>query len=454
MHTNPIYDGAAMNKKKYELVNCPEPELFRDTFSYDKIPAIKFGDKIHEPFLKHDYWITDTTFRDGQQSRPPYTVEQTVEIYKFLNRIGGKRGLIRQTEFFLYSETDRAAVRACQELGFEFPEITAWIRAVKKDFELVKSMNIKETGILTSCSDYHIFLKLKRNRRQALDDYKEIVGAALENGIVPRCHLEDITRADIHGFVIPMINELMEMCQGTGIKVKIRLCDTMGYGLPYPGVPIPRGIASLITEIRANTDISPAELEWHGHNDFHKVLANAVTAWLYGCAAANGTFLGFGERTGNPPIEGLVFEWIGLTGIHDGIDTTAITDAADYFRKVIGYNIPPNYPFVGSDFNTTRAGIHADGLTKSEEIYNIFDTEKWLKRPCKVAITNTSGLAGIAYWLRSELGEKAAALKKDNPGIIRMKKWIDEEYAKGRISSISDEEMFSLAKKELPELFT
>ena len=437
---------------KHELENISEPNLLRDVFSYDKIPTVKFDGEMIAPSIPKDIWITDTTFRDGQQSRPPYSVGQVVEIFKYLNRISGSCGLIRQTEFFLYGDADREAVRACQELGFEFPEITAWIRAVKKDFELVKNMGLKETGILTSCSDYHIFLKLKKNRRQALDEYKEIAAAAIENGIVPRCHLEDVTRADIYGFVIPMINELIEMSQGSGIKVKIRLCDTMGYGLPYACASLPRGIPSMLDAILKNTDIESEQLEWHGHNDFHKVLVNAVTAWIYGCSAANGTFLGFGERTGNPPLEGLVFEWMGLTGIHDGIDPTAITDAAEYFTKVIGYNIPPNYPFVGSDFNTTRAGIHADGLTKNEEIYNIFDTERWLKRPAKVAITDKSGLAGIAYWLHSNLGEAASDIRKDNPGIMTIKKWIDEEYKNGRISSISDEEMLAKARQHMPDL--
>lgn len=437
---------------EYELQNIMEPNLFRDTFSYDKIPAFKLGQETVPLRLPKDFWITDTTFRDGQQSRPPYTVSDIVEIFKFMHRIGGKHGLIRQSEFFLYGETDRAAVRACQELGYRFPEITAWIRAVKSDFELVKSMNLKETGILTSCSDYHIFLKLKKNRRQALDSYKEVVAAALDYGVVPRCHLEDVTRADIYGFVIPMINELNKLCEGTGIKVKIRLCDTMGYGIPFPNAELPRGIPAMLKAILDNTDAKPEQLEWHGHNDFHKVLSNAVCAWLYGCAAANGTFLGFGERTGNPPIEGLVFEWMGLTGIHEGVDTTAITDMANFFRDKINYAIPPNYPFVGSDFNTTRAGIHADGLTKSEEIYNIFDTEKFLKRPCKVAISNTSGLAGIAYWIHSNIPQ-GIDIRKDNPGIVAIKNWIDEEYRGGRTTTISEEEMFKLVKEHLPELF-
>ena len=437
---------------KYELENIMEPNLLRDIFSYDKVPHIGLGGEIIAPRLPEDIWITDTTFRDGQQSRPPYTVEQIVRIFKFLNRIGGERGLVRQSEFFLYGKVDREAVEACQSLGFKYPEITSWIRATGKDFELVKSMGIKETGILMSCSDYHIFLKLKKNRRQALDGYKEIAAATIEHGIVPRCHLEDVTRADIYGFVIPMINELLEMSEASGVNVKIRLCDTMGYGLPYPGAELPRSIPGMLKAILDNTSIKPSQLEWHGHNDFHKVLVNTVTAWLYGCASANAALLGFGERTGNAPLEGLVFEWMGLTGINDGIDTTAITEMARYFEKELGFHVPPNYPFVGSEFNTTRAGIHADGLTKSEEIYNIFDTEKFLNRPCKVAISNTSGLAGVAYWIHSTFPDKGSDIRKDNPGIQQIQAWITEQYKGGRITTISDDEMHELVKQHLPEI--
>jgi isopropylmalate/homocitrate/citramalate synthase len=438
---------------KHELDNRQEPELFRDTFSYDRIPAIRLDGPVLPPSPPAAFWITDTTFRDGQQSRPPYTVEQIVTIFTFMNRIGGSRGLIRQSEFFLYGERDRAAVEACRNLGFDFPEITAWIRAVKSDFELVKQMELKETGILTSCSDYHIFLKLKKTRRQALDGYKAVVAAALEQGIVPRCHLEDVTRADIHGFVIPMINELQDLCRGTGIDVKIRLCDTMGYGLPYAGTTLPRSVPALMQALHDHTELRPEQLEWHGHNDFHKVLVNAVAAWLHGCAAANGTFFGFGERTGNPPVEGLVFEWMGLTGIHDGLDTAAITEAAGYFRRELGAEIPANYPFVGERFNTTSAGIHADGLSKNEEIYNIFDTDKWLKAPSKIAVTNNSGLAGIACWLHMNVGEKSADIRKDHPALLQVKGWIDEQYRHGRVTSISDAEMREQLATVMPELF-
>ncbi len=136
----------------YQLQDTAEPELFREMFPYIETPKITFNYRRVPENMPEDIFITDTTFRDGQQSRVPYTTEQMVHIYKLLNKLGGPNGMIRQTEFFVYSEKDRRALEKCLELGYKFPEITTWIRASKKDFELVKSIGIKETGILVSCS--------------------------------------------------------------------------------------------------------------------------------------------------------------------------------------------------------------------------------------------------------------------------------------------------------------
>ena len=147
--------------------------------------------------------------------------------------------------------------------------------------------------------------------------------------------------------------------------------------------------------------IKSENMEWHGHNDFYKVVTNATTAWLYGCSAVNGTLLGLGERTGNCPIEAMLIEYSQLKGTEDGINFPVITEIAEYFEKEIGYPIPFNTPFVGTNFNATRAGIHADGLLKDEEIYNIFDTTKILNRPVTVMVDKFSGLAGIACWINA-----------------------------------------------------
>jgi len=439
---------------RYSLQDVEEANLYREIYPYTEVPKIAFNHRRVPINMPEEIWMTDTTFRDGQQSRAPYTVKQIVDLYKMMHRLGGPKGLIRQTEFFVYSRKDREALEKCRELGYEFPAITTWIRASKQDFQLVKDIGIEETGILVSCSDYHIFQKLGKTRKQAMEGYLAVVAQALEMGIRPRCHLEDITRADYYGFVVPFVNELQKLSQQAGIPVKIRACDTMGYGIPYSEVALPRSVPGIIYGLQHYSDVPSEMIEWHGHNDFYKAVVNATVAWLHGASAVNCSLLGIGERTGNIPLEAMVFEYASLKGTLDGMDPTVITEIASYYEHEIGYHIPPMTPFAGKSFNSTRAGIHADGLMKNPEIYNIFDTEKLLNRKPAVVISNTSGLAGIAYWINDhyELPEEKQ-VKKNDEIVAKIKDWVDAQYAAGRTTNLSDEELEAAIAKLKGEEF-
>ena len=312
-----------------------EPNLLEETFDYSLPPLIRFDGPVVEyidgkpvefdpqALKTRDIVITDTTFRDGQQARPPYTIDQMVHIYDLLAQ--ARRPATASSARPSSSSTRRTTARrstAAANWATRYPECTGWIRADKGDFRLVKEAGLKETGMLTSCSDYHIFHKLKfKSRQECMDAYCEVVDAAFEAGVRPRCHLEDITRADIEGFVLPFVERLMRMSEQVpeDLSVKIRLCDTMGFGLSFPGVELPRSIPKLIYKLNQEVGVPSDRLEWHGHNDFHKVHINGATAWLYGCDALNTTLFGFGERTGNPPLEGAIIEYIALKGDLCGI---------------------------------------------------------------------------------------------------------------------------------------
>lgn len=432
---------------KPNLQDVAQPNLFRNIFSYGSIPKTAFNFRTVQMDTPKDLFITDTTFRDGQQSCSPFTVENIVEIYKMLHRLSGPNGIIRQSEFFLYSEQDRKAVEKCLELDYKFPEVTSWIRANEKDFELVKSFGLKETGILVSCSDYHIFKKMNITRKQALDKYLSVVKMALERGIRPRCHFEDITRADYFGFVVPFAIELMKLQQETGIPIKIRACDTMGYGVSYPGTALPRSVQGIIYGLKYYAEVPSEQLEWHGHNDFYKAVVNSATAWLYGCCSVNTTVMGIGERTGNTPLEAMAIEYASIKGHNGGMDLSVITEIADYMENEMNIEIPPRTPFVGKNFNATRAGIHADGLLKDQEIYNIFDTEKILHKPPTVIVDSFSGLAGIAFWINKyyNLSGEDVIDKKDEL-IVKMKEMVDKMYADGRTTMMSDGELKTMVK--------
>ena len=439
---------------KYPLIDVEQPELFRSIFPYTEMVKVNFDHKIELIDPPDEIYITDTTFRDGQQARPPFTVQQIEDLYDFMHRLGGPHGVIRQSEFFLYTDKDREAVERCLEKGYKYPEITGWVRANKEDLKLVKEMGLRETGILTSASDYHIFLKLKKTRSAVFRDYIKIVENALEHEIIPRCHFEDITRADIYGFCVPFAQALMTISEDAKVPIKIRLCDTLGLGITYPGSALPRSIGKIIRAMIDDAGVPSECLEWHGHNDFYKGFIGAVSAWLYGCTFVNGTLLGIGERTGNTPIEGLIMEYISLAGEDNGCDTTVITEVRNYFEKELGQHIPRNQPLVGSDFNATSAGVHIDGLAKNEEIYSSFDTKRILNRTLTINITDKSGLSGIAHWINAHFALTGQdKIEKTHPSVARINKSIVQRYEQGRITCMSDEEMEHLVRRYMPQIF-
>ncbi|MBC7120690.1 MAG: 2-isopropylmalate synthase [Candidatus Methanosuratus sp.] len=405
--------------------------------------------------VPENLWITDTTFRDGQQSRDPYTVNQIVDLYNFLHRIGGPNGKVLMSEFFLYTQRDKEAVSRVRDLGYEYPRITGWIRASKDDLKIAKDAKVDEVGMLASISDYHIFFKFKgMSRSQVIQKYLDVVEEGLKSGIIMRAHVEDCTRADILGVVVPFAKRLMQLSDKYGIPVKLRVPDTLGLGLPWSKAALPRSIPKIFYLMRQLAGVPSEYLEFHGHNDFHLGIANATAAWMYGASLNNTTLLGIGERAGNVPLEAMVFIYSGLKGDLDGMNTLAITEMAKYYRRNIGYYIPPYYPIVGRNFNVTRAGIHADGALKNIEMYLPFDTEKLLGVPPGVSITPYSGNAGVAFWINYFFGLKnGEKVDKDSEGVMRIYREVLKKFDSGEALSISDEEMLSLVEKHMPEFY-
>ena len=112
------------------------------------------------------------------------------------------------------------------ERGYEYPQITTWIRANPKDVKELYDISqgrVKETGMLASSSDHHIFDKLGyHSKEEAIEKYLKPVLTALEYGITPRVHLEDTTRADIYGWVIPFMQTVLAANRGEGQVPRLR----------------------------------------------------------------------------------------------------------------------------------------------------------------------------------------------------------------------------------------
>ena len=424
------------------LIDPPAPELFEEAFPREGLPRYDWTER--PPDLPAAAWTTETTHRDGQQGGLPLTVEAGVRIYDLMCAFTGDSGAVRQAEFFVYRPADRRMLETALErhAGGAPVEPTTWIRASRRDAELVGDLGVRETGMLASASDYHTFHKFRPGgRRQAAAVYLDAVRAVLDAGLRPRLHLEDATRAP-EEFVLPFAQAVIDACApyGPGLRPKFRVCDTMGLGLPLDGVAAPRSVPRWIRRLRA-LGVAGEDLEFHPHNDTHLVVANCLAAIQAGCSVINGTLLGTGERTGNAPIEAVVLHAIGMGLITGpGPDFTSLNDLAELYAG-LGRPVAPTYPLYGRDAHRTRAGIHADGLNKFWWMYAPFDVPRILGRPLEVSLTRDSGLAGLVFLIRQHTGREPA---KDDPDLVRVHDALMEQFDAGRQTAVEWEEVREL----------
>ena len=313
----------------------------------------------------HPKRITDTTFRDGSQD-PRFALfphETKLRYFDLLHKLDNGTGRIENLEVFIYQKRDQWVLEKLLERGYEFPRVTTWTRATPKDIKLLVRLSqgqVKETGLLASASDHHIFDRLKYPSKEiAVEKYLVPILAALENGIRPRIHLEDATRADIPGWVIPFMKRVTKATEG---KACFRVCDTIGWGVSDPRARPPIGIPKLITILREETG---AELEFHGHNDFGLATANSIAAWVYGCNRVNATFAGMGERTGNTSLEQMVAAVIRFFG-DPGFDLHVLAEIANLISKEV-HPISSRAPIIGQAIFTTQAGLHQTGVKRHAE---------------------------------------------------------------------------------------
>ncbi|MEM3371817.1 MAG: 2-isopropylmalate synthase [Candidatus Korarchaeum sp.] len=396
----------------------------------------------------HDLVITDTTLRDGQQGSRPFTEEECIKIYSLLSELDNGSGVIRDIELFPYTAKDRRVIKTLIDFGTT-PRPIGWIRASMEDLRLVKESGLDTTVLLTSVSDYHIYHKLGIDREVAKGKFLSVIREALRIGLRVKVAMEDITRSDIYGFVLPFMDEVMRISESEGVDVGFKLSDTLGLALPFPELPLPRSVPKLVRTLIDELGLRSGQLEFHGHNDFHLVVANHLAAWLYGASLSNCTLMGIGERAGNCPLEAMAVLRSQLTE-DDRMSLRAIGRIADLFREM-GFTVPKFYPLLGENAFSTKAGIHIDGLLKNPSIYLPFDPEM-IGRPYSVEVSPYSGRAGLVYWLARRLNLRDWRVLKEDPRVELAYSEVMKLFENGRVDPLSEEEVMNLMRKYFPEL--
>ncbi len=396
----------------------------------------------------HDLLITDTTLRDGQQGSRPFTEEECIRIYSLLSELDNGSGVLRDIELFPYTVKDRKVIRTLKDFGTT-PKPIGWIRASMEDLRLVKESGLDTTILLTSVSDYHIYHKLRMDRERAREKFLSCIREALRMELRVKVAMEDITRSDIYGFVLPFMEEVLRISESEGAEVGFKLSDTLGLALPFPELPLPRSVPKLVRTLIDELGLRSGQLEFHGHNDFHLAVANHLAAWLYGASLSNCTLMGIGERAGNCPLEAMAVLRSQVTG-DTKMNLRVLGRIAELFREM-GFGVPDFYPLLGENAFKTKAGIHIDGLLKNPSIYLPFDPQI-IGRPYSVEVSPYSGRSGLIYWLAKRLNLKDWESLKDDPRVELAYSEMMRIFESGRTDPLSEKETIAIMRKYFPEL--
>lgn len=402
--------------------------------SYEDLPKIKLP-------LGQEVFISDSTIRDGSQM-PGIVMKKKhkIKIYEFLNKIG-----IEKLETFVYNERDKETVRDMLDIGYEFPEVTGWARANPKDIDFVLEMDgIKETGILMSVSDSHIIDKMGlKSREEAEKKYTDALQYAVDHGLRTRAHIEDMTRADNEDFVFPLVKKLLDIDP----ECTIRLCDTLGYGLPFQDVEEPYGIPYIVSQLR---NFGTKNIETHVHDDYGMSVACSIAGYWYGANWSSLTFLGIGERAGNAELEKIVLFLIQRVEGFQKYDLKSITEFADFMEREIGIRVPRNKSVVGKNIFAHESGIHTAGIIKNPFTYEPYPPEL-VGGKRMLMIGDSSGIEVIRFKVEETLNELihvATKIEKNDPRVKAIQAEIQKLYnEEKRVSAISDEEILKYVEK-------
>ncbi|MDK2826917.1 MAG: citrate (Re)-synthase, partial [Methanolobus sp.] len=342
-------------------------------------------------------------------------------------------------------ERDRKAIKLMMDQGYEFPEITGWARANPADIDMVLNIDgIEETGVLMSVSDPHIVDKMGLTREAAEEKYLNALQYAVDHGLRTRAHIEDMTRADNYGFTFPLIKKIMDIDP----DCTIRVCDTIGFGIPFEGVDEPFGVPMITKYLKDELNVK--NIETHCHDDFGFAVANSIAGYWYGANWSNVTFLGIGERAGNAEMEKLLLFLARRIEGFDKYNLDSIVEFSKFMQEEIGIRIPRNKSVVGNNVFAHESGIHSAGVIKNPFTYEPYPPEIVGGKRIFL-IGDSSGIEVLRYKVQetlNELMEVNIEIDKNDKRLRAIQAEIQKLYNdEKRVSCISDEEIMAYVKK-------
>ena len=350
-------------------------------------------------------YFIDVTNRDGVQTAKLglSKLEKTL-INIYLNELG-----VFQSEFgfpttkhetnYLLANLELAEMGVLKPIRLE-----GWIRAIAVDVETTfrRVPTIRHLNLSISTSDQMISGKFqgRKEKHTIIQEMTEAVDAARSHGAETiGVNAEDASRADLD-----YLTEFGLAAKEHGAD-RLRYCDTMGYDNPF----------SIYETTRALAENIGIAIEIHCHGDLGMAVANSIAGAKGAIDGGqdvyiNTTINGIGERAGNADLLAVILAATKSKGfaekyrLGNPIRLTRAAKIAEFASYAFGVPIPINQPGVGANAFAHSSGIHADGVLKDPENYELYSLKelgrgkpKFVETGREIIAGQYSGISGFSH---------------------------------------------------------
>jgi len=380
-------------------------------------------------------YIIDVTNRDGVQTAKLglSKLEKTM-INIYLNEMGVFQSELgfpttRHESLYLQANLELAEMGVLQPIRLE-----GWIRAIVPDVETAFKLvpNIRHLNLSISTSDQMIDGKFRGRKKKddIINDMVEAVDAARALGAESiGVNAEDASRTDLD-FLIKFGLAAKE--HGAN---RFRYCDTLGYDNPFT-------IYETIRKLAENVGIA---IETHCHDDLGLAVANSIAGARGAIDGGqdvyiNTTVNGIGERAGNADLVAVILAATKSKGLAEkyqlggSIDLSKAWKIAKFASYAFGIPIPVNQPGVGANVFAHESGIHADGVLKDPQNYELYGFEElgrgepeFVETGREISAGEYSGISGFSHIMGKMKTAVSFANKEEANKILELVRYANVE---------------------------